>query len=203
MWQIKDTVGSNFSSEITNLQYHSLVRFARRHGATDAEDIVQEAFLILTKNRCSGKIIENENAWLYGIVKQLVFTRARSNSRRMKRLTCYKHTVERSRCRFSLESKAIAMAVRGVFSNLSVEDQRLLRLSLVMGYTLKEMANITDLSLHQVKFRLSKARRNLRTLLACLTEAKSSNQAFDAKKPECPSKSDFVKGTAAKASSED
>jgi len=63
--------------------YAGLLRFVRRIvvPSHDAEDVAQEAFLVLTRNAASFDVAQRFRPWLFGIAARIVLQRRRARAR--------------------------------------------------------------------------------------------------------------------------
>ncbi len=147
-----------------NLHYNSLYRFcnARLKNEHQAEDCVQESFLVLYKKYMQKEQIENEKLFLYKVADNLIKAQWRKNAKTEKLL--------------DIDSVAEKLAVESeVYKNLDFEElsnrlssvlneNELLvyRLKYVEDKTIKEISEETALSFEAVAKRLSRLRQKLK-----------------------------------------
>ena len=115
-----------------------------------AEDALQEAFVrLLAQNRLPDS--QKAQAWLYRVVRNI----------------CY--DILRQKKRESGESATAAAPTPGnwefieLISPLSQKELEILALSFIAGFTHKEIAHITGMSVHSAKKRYERAIQQLRT----------------------------------------
>ena len=147
-----------------NLHYKSLYRFcnSRLKNEHQAEDCVQECFLVLYKKYMQNEQIENEKLFLYKVADNLIKSQWRKNAKTEKLL--------------DIDSVAEKLAVESeVYKNLDFEElsnrrssvlneNELLvyRLRYVEDKTIKEISEETALSFEAVAKRLSRLRQKLK-----------------------------------------
>lgn len=138
--------------------YPRLVSYARRYGATFAEDIAQEAFVILMQREAA---VEHPTAFLYGTVRTLALTERRPMKNRNLSLEV---VMEPSRAS-EAEEQLLGAEVRERMRTLSPTFREALWLFVVEGLSIKEIADVLSIPEATVKTRIHRAKAQLRDLL--------------------------------------
>ena len=133
----------------------------------DAEEIVQDVFVALWKNRETIRLEESLSALLFVISKHRVINAYRStlNSPVYEDYINYKNDFfvgEYSRFEYEQYVKTIKMAMK----HLPITQQRVIALSRFSGFSNKEIAEHLSLSEQTVKNQLSVGLKTLRQLLS-------------------------------------
>lgn len=133
----------------------------------DAEEIVQDVFVALWKNRETIRLEESLSALLFVISKHRVINAYRStlNSPVYEDYINYKNDFfvgEYSRLEYEQYVKTIKMAMK----HLPITQQRVIALSRFSGFSNKEIAEHLSLSEQTVKNQLSVGLKTLRQLLS-------------------------------------
>jgi RNA polymerase sigma-70 factor, ECF subfamily len=150
----------------------ALLRFARRlyGGGQAAEDLVQETLLLAWRG--FGQLAEESNAraWLFRILINVSYEKGRRarTSPETVPLTVELGLGVAARTRSSTERLEVQQALAG----LSVEQRAVLLLTIVEGFTCREVAEILRLPLGTVTSRLSRGRLALREVLSGVRSAK-------------------------------
>lgn len=147
-----------------NLHYKALYRFcnARLKNEYQAEDCVQESFLVLYKKYLQNEKIENEKLFLYKVADNLIKAQWRKNLKDEKII--------------DIDSLAEVMVVgTEIFERMDFEefseklasvlnetDLLIYRLKYIEDNTIKEIAEKTALSFEAVAKRLSRLREKLK-----------------------------------------
>jgi RNA polymerase sigma-70 factor, ECF subfamily len=139
----------------------SLLRVARRltmnRGAT--EDLVQDTMLLAWRSFHRFEPGTNARAWLFRILFNVFHSDGRKAMRAPVMQTFRFEEATSSRVH---ENAEIAEAL----GTLSLEQRTVLLLAVVEGFTCREIAGILDLPIGTVMSRLSRARQELRKVLA-------------------------------------
>jgi len=147
----------------------SMVRTARRvlgrFGGSEAEDVVQEAFIAALVTPALPR--EDVGAWLRAIVtrKALDWLR-RPSSRRERPLTSRETSGDLEPAGRGPEMNEDVLTVRQALSRLSAKDRAVLVLADLEGRSMREVATIVGSTVVAVKLRASRARRKLAAMLA-------------------------------------
>lgn len=137
--------------------------------SADAEEIAQDAFVKAYKSLASFRNQSRFSTWLYRIAYHAALSRLRANKKLPKQLD---HTSEEI-AESSLSSNALETlaghdrkaAVNRAMQQLHPIDASLLDLYYYQELPLQEVAEITNISLANVKVRLHRARKQMRQLL--------------------------------------
>ena len=145
-----------------------LFRFAFRivNERAEAEDVVQEVFIKFWKNRDYADQISNVEAWCIRATKNLSIDKLRSKHNRTEKLpetfdirdhspTPYGQTV----------GQDVFSHVKKLLANLPEKQRMVMQLRDIEGMTYKEIAEILNLTLDQVKINLFRARKAIRAKL--------------------------------------
>jgi RNA polymerase sigma-70 factor, ECF subfamily len=135
----------------------ALLRVARRLTleTPSAEDLVQETMLLAWRAFHQFDPATNARAWLFRILFNAFYGRGR------------KATFEELPAEGTVQPKfQEAAEISQALDALSVEQRTVLLLAVVEGFTCREVAGILDLPIGTVMSRLSRAREELRKMLA-------------------------------------
>jgi RNA polymerase sigma-70 factor, ECF subfamily len=139
----------------------ALLRVARRLSLDNAsaEDLVQETMLLAWRGFHQFEPGTNARAWLFRILFNVFY----SERRKAQRVPLSVATVVDSKVQEAVE-------VREALQALAIEQRIVLLLCVVEGFTCREAAGILDVPIGTVMSRLSRAREELRTILAPLAK---------------------------------
>ena len=138
--------------------YPRLVSYARRYGATFAEDIAQEAFVILMQRE---ERVEHPTAFLYGTVRTLALTERRP----MKNQNLSLEVVSEPGHGGGADDLVLNQEVRERMRMLSPTFREALWLFVVEGLAIREIADILGIPEATVKTRIHRAKAQLRDQL--------------------------------------
>lgn len=132
-----------------------------------AEDVVQEAMIKIWKKREQFIEIENKEAWCVTVTRNLAIDKLRiAKKRRATDITEHHHISDKSPAPdIQLEQKDALTKVKEMLRELPLQQQEIVTLRDVEGYTYQEIAEILDISVEQVKVNLHRARKKLRNQL--------------------------------------
>ncbi len=158
--------------------YPNILRYVTRlAGVNDAEDITQEVFAKVDKGLVGFKAKSKLSTWIYRIATHTVIDKTRSAS--------YKQTVKsialkegdewgsQSKLKHCIAStsdhlvirKEMAACIKEYIDHLSPEYKTIIILSELEGLSNKEIAEVLEISLANVKIRLHRARKKLKAVL--------------------------------------
>ena len=134
-----------------------------------AEDVIQELFLKIWNKKNEIQAIENKEASCMTVTRNLALDQLRKN----------KHKMESVENHFSLaddtmdpaertQSNDLMKIIRKAMNELPDDQQKVIHLRDIEGYSYKEISEATDLSIEKVKVYLHRARITLREKLAIL-----------------------------------
>jgi RNA polymerase sigma-70 factor, ECF subfamily len=149
----------------------SLLRVARRLTiqSASAEDLVQDTMLLAWRGFHRFQPGSNARAWLFRILLNAFYGEGRKASRAAQPAHFIDHVRPAAQ-----EAAEIAEAL----SALSLEQRSVFLLSVVEGFTCQEIAGILNVPIGTVMSRLSRAREELRKILAPQTKAMEAKGAF-------------------------
>jgi RNA polymerase sigma-70 factor (ECF subfamily) len=139
--------------------YPRLVGYARRYGATFAEDIAQEAFVILMQRQ---EPVEHPTAFLYGTVRTLALTERRPMKNQNLSLDA---VMEPSAGGGGAFDAVLNAEVRSRMKLLSPTFREALWLFVVEGLSIREIADILSIPEATVKTRIHRAKAQLKEQL--------------------------------------
>jgi RNA polymerase sigma-70 factor (ECF subfamily) len=147
-------------TSIFEATYASVLRYARRRSASDADaqEAVAEAFLVAWRRLDD---LPQESAvlpWLYGVTRRVMANRRRGEARRSRLIDRLGSVL--SSARFEPASMEVDPVLEAL-ARLSATDQELLRLVAWEGLSNPEVAAALDCSVANVSVRLHRARRRL------------------------------------------
>ncbi len=138
--------------------YPRLVSYARRYGASFAEDIAQEAFVILMQRE---EPVEHPTAFLYGTVRTLALTERRP----MKNQNLSLESVSEPGLGGGADDEVLSQEVRERMRLLAPTFREALWLFVVEGLSIREIADILGIPEATVKTRIHRAKAQLRDQL--------------------------------------
>jgi RNA polymerase sigma-70 factor (ECF subfamily) len=149
----------------------SLLRVARRLTiqSASAEDLVQDTMLLAWRSFHRFQPGSNARAWLFRILLNAFYGEGRKASRAAQPAPFDDHVRP-----VAQEAAEIAEAL----STLSLEQRSVFLLAVVEGFTCQEIAGILNVPIGTVMSRLSRAREELRKILAPQTKAMEAKGAF-------------------------
>lgn len=144
--------------------YPKLVAYARRRSfdRTGVDDVVSEVYATAWRRRSDLNDTKDPLPWLYGIAGNVLRNQWRADSRRLQ-------LVDR------LESQPVpatmpdpaddadggSVAIRSAMSNLTFDDQEVLRLVAWEGLSHREVGEVLDCSTNAVGIRIHRAKQRL------------------------------------------
>ncbi len=167
----------NFNEIYREFQPRIFRYVSRMIGTHEAEDITQEVFEKINKGLDGFKGEAKLSTWIYRIAHNTTIDRLRSASfKRSSDQTPLEDSSddanrvpESSQCDFAIDQKIIrremSECVREHIEKLSHDYKTVIILSEIEGFSNKEIADILEISLENVKARLHRARAKLRAIL--------------------------------------
>lgn len=151
--------------EIYKLYYKAMYNAALRilNNSFEAEDMMQESFLIAFTKLGTFKGEVTFGAWLKRIVINKCLTQLKKNNRfeEVKLEVKRNESIEEDIGTESLEPKLILNAINGLKNNYRIA----LNLHLIEGYDYEEISEIMDISYENSRTTISRAKSKLRTTL--------------------------------------
>ena len=145
-----------------------LYRFAYRimGNQMDAEDVVQEAFVRIWKKKEDWPKWDNYEAISMTVVKNLCYDKKRSKHNRVNSLPDHFDQVDTAPTPDEKASSSDLFGkIQELMKDLSESQQQIIQLRDIEGLQYKEIAQILDLSMSQVKVNLHRARLILKEKL--------------------------------------
>ena len=152
---------------------NKLYRFAFRlmGNQDEAKDIVQEVFMRVWKRRDEMHTYLNMEAWCMQITKNLCYDKLKSKAHQ-NRVALPEHwQIEdiASTPDQKAETKDIMNRIHGFISKLPDKQKQVIQLRDIEGYSYKEIGEILEIDINQVKVNLFRARQAVRESLVKIT----------------------------------
>lgn len=151
---------------------NKLYRFALRltGDATEAQDVVQEVFIKVWNRKDELDGIENMEAWCMKITRNLAYDKLKSkHHRQTDSLPEGLHMEADENPYTTTETQDMMASIRQLMTSLPEKQRQIMQLRDIEGYTYKEIGEIMDLDMNQVKVNLFRARKHVRVNLTKLT----------------------------------
>ena len=134
----------------------------------EAEDVVQEAMIKIWKRMDKFSQIDNKEAWVITIVRNLAIDKIRAKKKKQTSdINDYFHISDNAPSPdIKLEQKDAVRKVAEIMNTLQETQREIITLRDIEGYTYQEIADIMDLKVDQVKVYLFRARKILREKLS-------------------------------------
>ncbi len=148
----------------------------------DALDLAQEAFLKIYKNIKSFKGKSSLSTWIFKITTNLCRDELRKRQRDLttgslsEKIETNEGEIKKEIKDFSFNPEKISLnnelkkQIQKIIDNLPMDQKEVIVLRDLEGFSYKEIAQITDVSLGTVKSRISRARRKLKEELNLLAK---------------------------------
>ena len=164
-----------FKLEVLPLK-HQLFRMACRYTSDSdlADDIVQEVFIKCWKHREKLNQVSNLKAWCISVTKNLSIDKIRSKHHGHEDIEGQYQmaSTQIGPDRNSILKDQVAQVYR-LMDQLPEQQKDVIRLRDVEGYTYEEIADALSLSMSQVKVKLHRARKYIRTKMTETIEYES------------------------------
>ncbi len=157
----------NFTQQITPIK-DRLYRFALRmvDNAMEAEDVVQEVLIKLWQKREDLPDIKNLEAWSIRLTHNLSVDKLRSKRQQTESLDQQYNIVSTSQNPAQIiESKDALQRIHQLIQHLPEKQKLVLQLRDIEELSYKEIAEILEMPMNQVKVNLFRGRQNLKTAL--------------------------------------
>ena len=145
-----------------------LYRFAMRmiDNAAEAEDVVQEVLIKLWQKRAELSKIQNLEAWSIRLTRNLSVDKMRSKHHRTEALNPeYDVQSDSQNPAQIMESRDALAQIHQLIQGLPEKQRLVLQLRDIEELSYKEIAEILDMPMNQVKVNLFRARQNLKDIL--------------------------------------
>lgn len=158
----------NFYQEIEPFK-DKLYRFALKilGNTFDAEDILQEALIKIWKKKEQFAEIENKEAWCMTVVRNMAFDKIRSNKRKQTVDIADQFDVsdKTESVQLSIEKREMVDRIKREIAKLPEKQREVMYLRDIEGYTYKEIEQMTEYTLDQIKINIFRARQYIRKAL--------------------------------------
>ena len=140
----------------------------------DAEDVVQESFIRIWNHLHDFDSRMKFTTWMYKIVVNLCYDKAKSNKRRMSLFAKWNDNsskddyIENTDIERNLTNKETAALIKRIADGLSEKQRMIFLLRDIQDLTIEEVAVITGMSDSAIKTNLFFARKNIRKKIARL-----------------------------------
>ena len=163
--------------EFQNLAYGYAVSFLRDHH--EAEDVVQDAFLLVYKQFSNLRHPEAFVPWLRGIVRNLCLHRICDNEKR--RVDLYEGLEKRAEDDpgISLEQREAHLSLHQSICSLPQDSREVIILYYMRRHSHKQIAAFMGISLSQVNNRLHKARKLMKRRIHKMSENDLTQTSLD------------------------
>lgn len=132
----------------------------------DAEDVIQELLVKVWKKKDQFIALDNKEAWCMTVTRNLSIDKIRSRKNRTSNIDDYYHIKDTAATPSTkLEQKDALSRVMQLMNELPEKQKSVMHLRDVEGYTYKEISEMTELTVDQVKVNLFRARKALRAKL--------------------------------------
>ena len=173
---MNETDATNLVTALFDRMYTKFFRYVLKSTANThlAEDLVQDAFMLLYKTLRSGKDIEKPEAWTMCVLR-------RAASRQIQELSNYEQLDETSFAQNWLEESTDISEIRSLLSCLSRREEEVLLLRLeAMKY--REIADQLGISMTSVNTLLARALQKLQKAVTSQQRIKEGRDQYE-KKP--------------------
>jgi len=141
--------------KVFNLYSGHIFTFVERftHSAADAEEIVQDTFMILWKQRAQMAAVDHPRNYIYTVARNHTFQFLKLASRNQKMLdSIYANmSVHAPSIQDDLDARECEELINQSLAGLSPLKQQIFKLSRMEGYSHEKIAEITGLSKSRVK----------------------------------------------------
>lgn len=138
------------------------VAYRLLENASDAEDVLQEAYLKLWSKRGELTVISNPEAFAVAMVKNMCFDLLRSGKYLSSRQHLPLSEAQNVLPAESSEARDDVQVVKRIIARLPVQQQLVVTLRDVKGCSYEEVERVTGLSSVNVRVLLSRARKKIR-----------------------------------------
>ena len=155
----------DFKSEIYALKDKALrVAFYMMNNMEDAEDVAQEVLLKLWDKRHQLKDIHNVEAYTMRMVRNMSLNKLEAPRRSQESLDNLKLSVSEASPHKSVEDKDLFALMQNIILGLPENQRVVVQLRSIEGYSLSEVAEITDMTENNVRVTLSRARQKIKEI---------------------------------------
>ena len=134
-----------------------------------AEDVVQEVFVKVWSKKEHLATVDNKEAWCMTVTRNLALDKRRKNGHRHEAVEDHYSLADKGMTPFEVTKSSDTMSmIMEAIQELPEDQQQVVHLRDVEGYSYNEIAEITGLTLDKVKVYLHRARITLRNKLVSL-----------------------------------
>lgn len=134
-----------------------------------AEDVVQEVLIKVWHKKKEIEEIQNKEAWCMTVTRNLALDKLRKKKYHHESVEDHYSLADSSMTPFeSVQSSDTMNIIRAAIESLPSDQKHVVHLRDVEGYSYKEIAEITELSIEKVKVYLHRARISLRKQLSTI-----------------------------------
>lgn len=147
---------------------NKLYRFSLRivGNVAEAEDVVQEVFIKVWNKRSELGTYKNLEAWCMTLTKNLSIDKVRSKHRRVEGFKDGFDMPSHSASPYQAAAMSDTMSrIQSMMDDLPEKQRMIMQLRDIEGMSYKEIAEILDITLDQVKINLFRARKAIRAQL--------------------------------------
>lgn len=148
-----------------------LFRFSMRltENVAEAEDVVQEVLIRLWNQKEELKKINNLEAWSLRLTRNLSIDKLRSKHRKPESLDGNYHLPDQGQTPQQIvESRDTMNFIRQLIQQLPEKQRLVIQLRDIEGMSYKEIGDILNISMNQVKVNLFRARKQLKHQLSLM-----------------------------------
>jgi RNA polymerase sigma-70 factor (ECF subfamily) len=132
-----------------------------------AEDVVQEVFIKVWNKKNEIEAIENKEAWCMTVTRNLALDQLRKKKYHHESVESHYSLADESMTPYEATQSEDTMGIiRRAMNELPDDQQKVIHLRDVEGYSYKEIAEVTNLSIEKVKVYLHRGRITLRQKLS-------------------------------------
>jgi len=163
----RDSIDETAFEDLFRAYYPALVRYARRSisDETAGQDVVQEAFLRIWRNRQSIEEKQSIRTLLYLTVRNLIRNRYRDQARRKHLMGQYVIGSQVEHPSEAMQAGQLDSRIRAWIAALPERRREAFELSRYDGLTYKEIADVMDVSVKTVENHIRMALSDLRDRL--------------------------------------
>ena len=168
MTRLPSVMHINDFMELVTPYKDKLYRFALRivGNRFEAEDVVQEVLIKVWKKKEHFLSITNKEAWCMTLTRNLAIDKTRARKVKTNDIDQFFHLKDSSTTPdVAAESSDTMKQIQAIINTLPDKQREILHLRDVEGFTYKEISEITDFKIDQVKVYLHRARKILRQKL--------------------------------------
>ncbi|MEQ1856112.1 MAG: RNA polymerase sigma factor [Longimicrobiales bacterium] len=143
----------------------------------DAEDVLQTTYMKVISGRARFGGRSAFRTWLFGVIRQTAWEharRARSHERRAERLAVESPAAEAESADASAERSERSRALLGALAELPDRQREVLHLVFYQDLTIREAAEVMEVSLGSARVHYERGKKRLRGLLAAENEGGGS-----------------------------